>query len=106
MWNWLIAFIGKGFSYAPKLEELEPVFTDEEILRNFTIPRLIEDEGSRKRKGRHIIYKDTNGFWTGGFGRNFSAKGLSEEEAILLLEADCEEALTDTKSLFLSLIHI
>ena len=81
-------------------QEYLPVFDKEKELRDFTLPRLKEDEGSKIKNGRHIPYTDTKGFITIGYGYNLSAKGMSEEEATNKLEESYQEALEDVKSLF------
>jgi len=48
--------------------------------------QLLRDEGIRLKP-----YQDTVGKWTIGVGRNLSDKGISEEEARVLLEDDVEE---------------
>lgn len=51
--------------------------------------QLMRQEGSKKnRDGRHIPYKDTVGKWTCGYGRNLDDVGISEEEALLMLQND------------------
>lgn len=52
--------------------------------------QLTRDEGMRLTP-----YKDTTGHLTIGIGRNLDAKGISAEEARLLLRHDIQEALTD-----------
>jgi len=52
---------------------------------------LIKHEGLRLHP-----YKDTVGKWTLGIGRNLDDKGISEAEAVLMLDndiADCKEQL-------------
>jgi len=53
------------------------------------------DEGTRKKNGRHVLYKCTANKWTIGFGRNLEDRGLSEEEAEFLYQNDIKEVLTD-----------
>jgi len=53
--------------------------------------QLVRDEGVRLR-----IYQDTSGKWTIGVGRNLSDDGISNDEAMMLLENDIDAA---TKSL-------
>ena len=55
--------------------------------------QLIKHEGSKKdNSGRHIIYQDTVGKWTCGYGRNLSDVGISETEALFLLQNDISKA--------------
>ena len=62
---------------------------------------LIANEGSRKDKSdRHILYKCPADKWTIGYGRNLTAKGISGEEALCLLENDILECTEDLVSLF------
>ncbi len=42
---------------------------------------------------RRLIYKCSQGFWTGGYGRNLQTKGLSPEEALYLLQNDIKECI-------------
>lgn len=50
---------------------------------------LIEDEGTqRNANDRHIVYQDSLGIWTLGYGRNVQKRGLNEEEARYLLHND------------------
>lgn len=98
MLNWFLAFfIGKSTEVT---QPDFPVLSKDQQLKNYTLPKLQEDEGNRIRKGRHYPYKDTKGKWTIGYGRNLTAKGISESEALMLLESDYKEALVDTKDLF------
>lgn len=48
---------------------------------------LIADEGLRLRP-----YKCTGNKWTIGVGRNLEAKGISEDEAMFMLDNDIKEA--------------
>ena len=55
--------------------------------------QLMKHEGSKKNKeGRHIIYQDTVGKWSCGYGRNLSDVGISEDEALYLLHSDIDKA--------------
>ena len=67
---------------------------------NLTLDALKRDEGSNKKNGRHLPYRDTKKLVTIGYGRNLSANGISEEEALEFLVEDYEEALRGAKSLF------
>ncbi len=52
---------------------------------------IIYDEGSIKNKfGRHVVYKCSANKNTIGYGRNLDDLGLSEEEALILLNNDLE----------------
>lgn len=54
-----------------------------------TLAQLIRHEGTVKNKeGRHIAYKCPAGKITIGTGRNLDDRGLSDDEAILLLVND------------------
>ena len=53
---------------------------------------LTRDEGVRLR-----LYQDTVGKWTIGCGRNLSDNGISQQEALLLLEHDIENAERDAR---------
>lgn len=54
---------------------------------NDTIAMLSADEGYRQ-----FPYKDINGFLTAGFGRCLSARGISKDEAMLMLQNDLQES--------------
>lgn len=47
-------------------------------------------EGTRTRRGRHVVYTDTRGIETIGIGRNLR-RGLTDAEAELLFANDLEE---------------
>ena len=61
------------------------------------IDRTKLHEGEVKKNGRHVMYKDSKGIWTLGYGRNIQERGLSDEEAEFLLRNDLADA---TKDLF------
>jgi lysozyme len=53
---------------------------------------LRRDEGTkRNRAGRHVVYTDTVGKRTVGYGRNLDDRGLSDGEADVLLQNDIAE---------------
>jgi lysozyme len=53
---------------------------------------LRRDEGTkRNRAGRHVVYTDTVGKRTVGYGRNLDDRGLSDGEAAMLLQNDIAE---------------
>jgi lysozyme len=53
---------------------------------------LRRDEGTkRNRAGRHVVYTDTVGKRTVGYGRNLDDRGLSDGEAAMLLQNDITE---------------
>ena len=60
--------------------------TDHQVL----VDQLIRDEGLRFKP-----YLDSVGKWTIGVGRNLSDVGISHGEAMILLEHDLDEVLTD-----------
>ena len=65
------------------------------------INRLISFEGSKKNKdGRHILYKCPADKWTCGYGRNIQDRGISEEEALFMLQNDIDECNEDLKKIF------
>jgi len=45
-------------------------------------------------------YKCTADKWTCGWGRNLTDKGISEYEAIVMLDADISDALSDLRRVF------
>jgi len=55
---------------------------------------LIADEGLRLKP-----YKCTAGKWTIGVGRNLDAKGISEAEAMLMLDNDIRDAKANVRQL-------
>jgi len=51
-------------------------------------------EGTGPMKhGRFFLYQDTVGKWTGGWGHNFTDKGMSPAVVDLLLNEDIDEAV-------------
>jgi lysozyme len=57
---------------------------------------LRRDEGTkRNRAGRHVVYTDTVGKRTVGYGRNLDDRGLSDGEAAMLLQNDIAEHWAD-----------
>lgn len=52
------------------------------------------------RRGRHISYICTGGKTTVGYGRNLTDVGISEEEAMIMLVHDLEQALKDARQIF------
>jgi lysozyme len=64
------------------------------------IARLKAKEGTVKRKGRHMPYTDSVGKLTIGWGRNLTDRGLSDEEAELLLTNDVAEHWGETRGAF------
>lgn len=65
-----------------------------------TRERLMKHEGEKRdERGRHIPYKDTVGKWTIGWGRNITDNGISQDEAILMINNDIQKALADARSL-------
>lgn len=57
-------------------------------------------EGSLKNKaGRHILYQCTENKWSVGWGRNLTDRGISEGEAILMLQNDIKQAQADVTTL-------
>lgn len=63
--------------------------------------QLKKHEGEKKNdRGRHLPYKDTVGKWTIGWGRNLSDRGISEDEALFLLDNDIRDAVEIAQALF------
>jgi lysozyme len=59
-------------------------------------PRLRDEEGTGPIKdGRQLVYRDSEGVWTIGYGRNVQDRGLSSEESEFLLENDVAECVVD-----------
>jgi lysozyme len=59
------------------------------------VDRLQDEEGKKVRNGRHVVYQDSKGVWTAGYGRNMQDRGLSEGEARLLLANDAADVVVD-----------
>ena len=62
--------------------------------------QIIRHEGKRVTNSRHMLYKCSAGKWTLGYGRNVESRGLSEDEALMLLENDIEDACIDLADIF------
>lgn len=54
--------------------------------------RIMRHEGCVKQGERHVLYADSLGIQTIGYGRNIQERGLSEDEAQYLLHADLSAA--------------
>jgi len=55
------------------------------------VTMLKRHEGSvTSTSGRHLAYEDSVGVITVGYGRNLDDRGLSEDEALMLLENDID----------------
>lgn len=67
-------------------------------IRNDMIKR---HEGNRLKGGRHFAYRDTMGKLTIGYGRCLDDIGISEDEALTLLEHDLIAAENAVESLSL-----
>src|SRR5690349_6165475 len=64
--------------------------------RERLIHELKADEGTGPVKnGRMFLYRDSTGNWSIGHGRNLSAKGISFQEAHVLINSDLDEAIRD-----------
>ena len=59
------------------------------------IDRLVEFEGLKLKP-----YRCSKGFLTIGIGRNLDTKGISEEEALFMLQNDIDECNEDLKKIF------
>lgn len=53
--------------------------------------QLKRHEGAEKKRGRHVVYVDTVGKMTVGYGRNLNDRGLSDAEADFLLGNDIQD---------------
>jgi len=58
-----------------------------------TATRIKKNEGLR-----HIAYKDTNGIWTVGYGRNLQAVAFTDQEIDLMFANDLKRAQIGAKS--------
>lgn len=64
------------------------------------IEQLKRHEGVVMEHGRHILYYDSIGVATIGWGRNLEDKGLADDEAEFLLANDIDDVLRDCETLF------
>lgn len=95
----IIERLNKFLSWLAKEQpEVVPQHTAEKAYQ-----MLEHDEGVRYK-----LYKDQNGHWSVGVGRNVDAKGFSEQDIFVMLEEDVREAWNSAikilgKEFFLSL---
>ena len=61
---------------------------------------IIKHEGTEKKGDRHIVYQCSSKRWTLGYGRNVQDRGISEAEALYLLENDIWECFKDLQTIF------
>ena len=61
---------------------------------------LMRYEGTKKRGDRHILYKDSVGITTIGYGRNIQERGISNAEASMLLRNDIDDSVKDMLKVF------
>lgn len=61
---------------------------------------LVRHEGAVRKNGRHMPYTDTTKHLTIGFGRNLTDRGLSEDEARLLLYNDVQDVINGLRKSF------
>lgn len=61
---------------------------------------LVKKQLKRHEGFRALVYKDTQGIATIGYGRNVDHKGITTQEAEMLLENDIKDAIQDAKILF------
>jgi lysozyme len=57
------------------------------------ISTLKDHEGAVIKNGRHMPYKDTVSKLTIGYGRNLTDRGISEAEAMYLLQNDLQDVI-------------
>ena len=62
------------------------------------VAKLKKTEGMVKKRGRHMPYVDTTNNTTIGYGRNLTGKGISDDEALMLLTNDIKEATERAKA--------
>jgi len=60
---------------------------------------IIRHEGKKLNNRRHMPYKDTKLKLTIGYGRNLDANGISEDEALYLLNNDLYAAMETARGL-------
>lgn len=61
---------------------------------------VIQHEGTVMDGDRHIAYKCTSIKTTVGYGRNLDDKGISQDEALMLLSNDINECIVDLMDIF------
>ena len=61
---------------------------------------LIKYEGTKMRGNRHILYRDSVGIQTIGYGRNIDERGISHDEAVLMLRNDIDDSVSDMNRVF------
>lgn len=61
------------------------------------IDNLIKHEGTVFKHGYHKVYKDTVGKLTIGYGRNITDRGITENEARLLLHNDVQATVDELR---------
>lgn len=61
---------------------------------------LVRHEGAVRKGGRHMPYTDTTGHLTIGFGRNLTDRGLSEDEARVLLFNDIQDVINGLRKAY------
>jgi len=59
------------------------------------VEQIIRHEGRVMSHNRHVIYTDTVGKRTIGYGRNLDDRGISDSEARIMLHNDINDALND-----------
>jgi lysozyme len=64
------------------------------------VARIKAKEGTVMRGGRHVLYRDSVGKQTIGWGRNIEDRGISDAEATLMLENDIAEHWGETRAAF------
>lgn len=67
----------------------------DETVRQVLKKHLVRDEGWKRK-----LYKDTQGVWTIGCGRNLIDNGVSDMEAEMLLNNDIDQAEKTVLSIF------
>ena len=74
---------------------------DEKTMNRDLMKQLLKQhEGSNIINGRHIVYKCPAKKWTLGYGRNVQERGVSEHEALFMLDEDLDECLVDLNKTF------
>lgn len=76
-------------------------------VKEIILKHLIQKhEGTVKKNNRHVVYKDSLGIETIGYGRNIKDNGLSDEEAEYLLLNDIKDVLFSLMRLYPWYIHL
>ena len=91
--DFALTFINKA--HKPSLSHRREVMNTEKQFHEKLTDQLTKHEGLRLKP-----YHCTAGKLTIGIGRNLEDKGITEKEAVMLLENDIQECIQDLKTIF------